>query len=196
MCDVYTRDLQDKQSDRIHGFASNESGFTLLELVLVIILLGILSSFALPKYSDSSSVSKTSVLYGIAGSLRSTIAIVKTTAYAKGLSPQVSNPRADQDELIIETDAGSFEVMFSNLCPESEAELADQIDMTEHLGLETTANLVVDIDNRYTRIGYDIQGTGAPTANGCYVTYDSFGGPAVGNSFGSVCPVTVVTADC
>ena len=196
MCEDYSGEFQFKQNHPARLSNMKVRGFTLVELVLVIILLGILASFALPKFSDLSSVSKASVLHGIAGSLRSTIAIVKTTAYAQGLSPQATNPVAGQSELIIETDAGSFEVMFSNLCPESEAELADQLNMTDHVGLETSANLVVDIDNRYTRIGYDIQGTGAPTVNGCYLTYDSFGGPAVGNSFGAVCPVTVVTADC
>ncbi len=171
-------------------------GFTLIELVLVIIILGILASLAIPKFSDLSSQSKIASLNSIAGSMRSTVAIVKTKAYASGLATQATNPGGAQSEYIVETDAGRFEVMFSNLCPESIAELADAIDMAEHISLAVTADMTTAIDNRYTRIGYDIQGSGPVTANGCYVTYDSFGGPGSGASFGNECPISVITTDC
>jgi MSHA pilin protein MshA len=169
-----------------------QQGFTLIELVLVIIILGVLAAFALPKFSDLSRAAKLANLDGIAGAMRSTIAIVKSKAYASGLSPTPSNPGGAQSEYIIETEAGRFEVMFSNLCPESVAELADAIDMAEHISLQALGDLSIAIDNRYTRIGYDIRGTGAPTVNGCYVTYDSFGGAG----FGPTCPVTVIDTDC
>ena len=175
---------------------SHNNGFTLVELVMVIVILGILAAIAIPKFSDLSTEAKISTLNGIAGSMRSTIAIVKAKAYAEGLSPQATNPGSAQTDFIITTDAGSFEVMFSNLCPESVAELADATDMAEQIGLGLSDDLTTSIDNRYTRIGYDIQGSGAPTANGCYITYDSFGGPGSGASFGNVCPITVITADC
>ena len=61
---------------------SHNNGFTLVELVMVIVILGILAAIAIPKFSDLSTEAKISTLNGIAGSMRSTIAIVKAKAYA------------------------------------------------------------------------------------------------------------------
>lgn len=162
-------------------------GFTLIELVMVIVVLGILAAVALPKFANLSSSARISTLEGIEGAMRSTITIVKSRAYVSGLSIAASNP-GNQSAFIVETEAGRSEVDWRNLCPESRAELGDALSMIDHIGLEVSSDLTSITDNRYTRVGYDIQGSGPATANGCYVTYDSFGDPE--------CTVTVVSADC
>jgi MSHA pilin protein MshA len=164
-----------------------QSGFTLIELVIVIVILGILAVVAIPKFSDLSRSARVATLEGISGAMQSTISIVRSKAYVKGLTIASASP-ADQLPYLVETEAGVSEVDWRNLCPESRAELGDTLIMTDHIDLSESAGLTTQFDNRYTRIGYDIQGSGAPTANGCYVTYDSFGDLN--------CTVSVITTDC
>lgn len=54
---------------------SSESGFTLIELVIVIVILGILASVAIPKYEDMREQARTATLKGQLGSIRSALAI-------------------------------------------------------------------------------------------------------------------------
>jgi MSHA pilin protein MshA len=42
----------------------NEAGFTLIELVIVIVILGILASVAIPKYEDMREQARTATLKG------------------------------------------------------------------------------------------------------------------------------------
>jgi len=50
--------------------SSRQQGFTLIELVIVIIILGILSASAIPKFVNLQSDAKKAVLSGIEGSIR------------------------------------------------------------------------------------------------------------------------------
>ena len=53
----------------------NEAGFTLIELVIVIVILGILSAVAIPKYEDMREQARTATLKGQLGAIRSSVAI-------------------------------------------------------------------------------------------------------------------------
>ena len=54
---------------------SNKSGFTLVELVIIIVVLGILAAIAIPKYQDISSDAKEAACRSALGGLRSGITI-------------------------------------------------------------------------------------------------------------------------
>jgi prepilin-type N-terminal cleavage/methylation domain-containing protein len=54
---------------------TGQSGFTLIELVIVIVILGILAAVAIPKYEDMREQARVATLKGELGSIRSAIAI-------------------------------------------------------------------------------------------------------------------------
>ena len=68
----------------------SQSGFTLIELVIVIVILGILAAAALPRFSDLSTDARLASLNGLAGSIRSASAIAKATQLAKGYASNLS----------------------------------------------------------------------------------------------------------
>ena len=67
-----------------------QAGFTLIELVIVIVILGILAAAALPRFSDLSTDARAAAVNGLAGSLRAAASIAKSTQLAKGLTSMQS----------------------------------------------------------------------------------------------------------
>ena len=67
-----------------------QSGFTLIELVMVIVILGILAATALPKFADLSGDARTASVNGMLGTVRSTMAIVHAQALVNGVATSAS----------------------------------------------------------------------------------------------------------
>ncbi|USD67340.1 type II secretion system protein [Vibrio sp. SCSIO 43136] len=183
-----------------------KSGFTLIELVVVIVILGILAVVAAPKFLNLQQSARVSTLQGVAAAFETTITQVIAKAYIKGLSPASTNPPGGQDDYIIDFGFGSVEVDWGTLCPESEGESGDALTMLDFLTIDTTETLTSAQGNRHTVVGYqhsfsqsELDSTNITTLpSGCYVIYDSFGGRGSSTcpTEGCVCTVRVESTDC
>lgn len=71
--------------------SNEQSGFTLIELVMVIVLLGILAVFALPRFSDLSTDALAAANDGTGSAFRSAISLAHTVWVAGGHSGPVDN---------------------------------------------------------------------------------------------------------
>ena len=68
---------------------SQQRGFTLIELVVVITILGILAAFAVPKFITLDKTARVATLNGLAGTIKSAAALARGMSMASGSTVSV-----------------------------------------------------------------------------------------------------------
>lgn len=69
---------------------NKQAGFTLIELVLVIVILGILAATALPRFSNLAQDARVSTLQAIAASLKTGATVAHAMQQARGLASNIA----------------------------------------------------------------------------------------------------------
>ncbi len=85
---------------------TRQQGFTLVEVVVVIVILGILAAVAIPRYISVTGDARKAAINGMAGAVRSAVAVVQARYVASGSLTSELVTMADGTTVIVNAGAG------------------------------------------------------------------------------------------
>lgn len=80
-----------------------QQGFTIIELIVVIVVLGILAATAIPRFANIGTEARIASIRGVEGSMLSAKEIVRAKWYAAGSSTQATVTSADGTSIAVQT---------------------------------------------------------------------------------------------
>lgn len=84
-----------------------QQGFTLIELVVVIVILGILAAVALPRFVNLQSDARAATMKGLAGGLRGAVAVVRSRWLVTGSTGAATVTMSDGTSVAVGTGTGA-----------------------------------------------------------------------------------------
>ncbi len=153
-----------------------QNGFTLIELVVVIIILGILAVVAAPKFINLSSDAREAALQGVAGSIKGANAMVHAKAQVAGVAEEpTANVNLNGTAFVARIGKAltpeAFSVVYGYIPATADAlRVALELDVKEW-DIATNAGVAPTPPpgERSDTVSINIKQKDAP--NGCYVTY-------------------------
>lgn len=153
-------------------------GFTLIELVVVIVILGILSVVALPKYINLSADARISALSQVEASIKGANTLLFLKSHMPSYSTRAVPNRPDLLDIDMDHD-GDFEVFSSdNIDVRLKERNLDNTDVVKRVDLSD--EFVFEEENpNHTYIGYDLNKDGKVKSDACYVKYTQAQSPTI-----------------
>lgn len=153
-------------------------GFTLIELVVVIVILGILSVVALPRFIDLSSDARISTLTQLEASVKGANNLLFMKSHMPSYTTRAVPGRPDLLDIDMDHD-GDFEVFSpDNIDVRLKERYLDNTDVIKRIDISDVFKFEYEgID--YTYIGYDLNNDGQVKNDACYFKYTQAQSPTV-----------------